>query len=131
MDGKEQEKANKEKALLNAKKEVEMIKNQRLKVQKSLEALKEEFKIKCDNHEVALRNYKIVRPVWAFEEDPEYLENMKKLSLIGFEKFKEKHEADIKQHTDTFVSLDNQETSQLEYIETLEKELKEMSGEEK
>lgn len=130
VDGKEQEKANKEKALMNAKKEVEMIKEQRLKVQKSLETTKKEFDIKCRNHEVALRNYKIIKPTWAFEEDPEYLANMKELSLLGFEKFKEEQEAKIKQHEDTFVSLDNQEKSQLEYIETLEKELKEM-GEEK
>lgn len=130
MDGKEQEKANKEKALLNAKKEVEMIKEQRDKVQKSLEVTKKEFDIKCRNHEVALKNYKIIKPTWAFEEDPEYLANMKELSLLGFEKFKEEQELKIKQHEDTFVALDNQETSQLEYIETLERELKEMSGEE-
>ena len=130
MDGKEQEKANKEKALLNAKKEVGMIKEQRDKVQKSLEVTKKEFDIKCRNHEVALKNYKIIKPTWAFEEDPEYLANMKELSLLGFEKFKEEQELKIKQHEDTFVALDNQETSQLEYIETLERELKEMSGEE-
>jgi hypothetical protein len=128
VDGKEQEQANKEKALSNAKKEILMIKEQRIKVQKSLDILKKEFEIKCKNHEVALKNYKILRPTWAFEEDPEYLANMRELSLIGFEKFKEEQEMKIKQHTDTFVALDNQEVSQLEYIESLEKELKEMIG---
>lgn len=130
MDGKEQEQANKEKALSNAKKEVVMIKEQRLRVQKSLDIMSKEFEIKCRNHEVALNNYKILRPTWAFEEDPAYLANMRELSLIGFERFKEEQELKIKQHTDTFVTLDNQEVSQLEYIESLEKELKEMSGEE-
>jgi hypothetical protein len=122
--GKE-EKINKEQALKNAKKELVMIEKQLLDTEKFLEMGKKEYKLKCDNHEVALKNYKIVRPTWAFEEDQAYLDNMKEMSLIGFERFKLQTEDKIREQEKLVETLNEQIASHLLYIKKLETELQE------
>lgn len=123
MDGKEQEVENLKKSLSNAKTELEKSKAQLESAYEDLKDFKEEFDLKCANHEVALKNYKIVKPVWAFEEDPEYLENMRKLSLLGFKRFKEETQRKLEQRNKTIEDIKSQISSQESYIKGLEEEL--------
>ena len=116
---------NKEKVIENAKKELVMIEKQLLDTEKFLEIGKREYDLKCSNHEVALENYKIIKPTWAFEEDQRYLANTRELSLIGFERFKIKTEEQIKKQEDLIKALNEQIASHLVYIKSLESDLKE------
>jgi hypothetical protein len=118
-----EEKLNKEKVLENAKKELAMIEKQLLDTEKFLELGKKEYELKCANHEVALKNYKIVRPTWAFEEDQAYLDNMREMSLIGFERFKLQTEDKIREQEKLVESLNEQIAGHILYINKLESEL--------
>lgn len=120
--GKE-ELVNKEKTLSNAKKELKGMEEQLVNTEKFLELGKREYELKCANHGIAIGEYEIVRPVWKFETNKEYLDNMKEISEINFERFKLDTEGKISSQESNVETLKTQIEERKSTIAKLEKEV--------
>jgi len=119
---KKEEVENKELVLTRKKKHLENLNRELVNADRQLSELRERIKlfdervkIKQKLNSSVIKNFRLLKPNWAYEEDPEYIENLKALNNVIFK------EADL---NDTVQkrSLERNIDSVNKQIESLKKE---------
>lgn len=77
---------NKEKHLENLNREIKTVDEQLKELNTRLVLLEKEKDLVASNHKIINKNFKLLKITWAFEEDPEYIENTRKINQITLDK---------------------------------------------
>ena len=123
MEDEKIQKITKEQDLKNKNKElgdISKLRDEQLEVKKTVT---EQQELDSKIFEIAKKDFKLIRPVWSYEENEDYLKYLLRMKEIGFEQNKKNREQQLKQIEKNLVTLDEQEKSLKESIEKIEKEL--------
>lgn len=115
----------KEEDLRNKKKELkdmDKIREEQLQSKKSVE---EQMDLDEKIFEIAKKDFKLLKPVWSYETNEDYLKYLLRMKEIGFEQNQMNRKSQLKQIDKNLAALDEQTESLLGSIEKIEKELKE------
>lgn len=113
----------------NLKREQEMFAAQLPDLKRRLEIHDQSVAILEENNKIMQANFRFLKPSWGYEEIPEYIDNIRKLNVLTFEKAKIDWETQKSNMVNTIKSAEEQLASSVdrmnklnEEIETLEKE---------
>lgn len=124
VTGKEGIKVNREEHLKNLTREVEQTTKQLIDVEDMKSMLEEERALVNANFEIAFKNFFMLKPNWAFEEIPQYMENVKKINKITAKRRDMQFDIEIKRIDGNVESLKSQLESLSNEKDRVEKTLK-------
>lgn len=106
---------NKEQHLSNLNRELELAQDQVKDIDKRLSILLRERELIIANHRIVIDKFVLLKKTWGFEEDPEYMDNTKKLNIISMEK--------------KLIEFDTQETQLKNLIKQVNTQIESLSKE--
>lgn len=119
----EGERNNKIKSLENWQRELAEMHRQKADVAKRVEIHKKKVALMEKNFKIILDNFEYLKPNWKYEEQPEYIENLKKLNLITQDENRLNWQAQIDGAERNTKAVDEQIESLSSHIKKLEEEL--------
>lgn len=114
----------------NLKREQEMFIQQIPELQKRLEIHDKTVEILKDNNRIMQENFRFLKPTWAYEGDPEYIENVRKLNVLSFEKAMMDWDAQRLNMSNTLKSAQEQVEASIERMNVLNEEIETLTKEE-
>jgi chromosome segregation ATPase len=129
MEEKNLEIERKQKYLENLNREVKMFNEQLPDVEKKLEIHQKTVELLKKNQDIAINNFEYLEPKWGYEKVPEYIENLKMLNVLSFEKANIDWKTQEVQLKNTIESITKQLEQAHKEIDKVTTELTELKGE--
>jgi len=113
----------------NLQREVAMFKEQLPEVQQRLDLHLKTIELVKKNHKIMIDNFVFKDPKWGYEEIPEYIENVRQLNILNFERTVLDWDKQTLQFQNNIDSIIKQVTLAESEIVKVTKELEELKGE--
>lgn len=101
---------------------------QKDKLVSTRDLIQKQFDLQAENDKNAVKpeNYKLLKPTWQFELDPEHMARHREITIIGHQIKALEFEAALQKHNENIETVTTQMNDLVARIDILEKEIKEL-----